>query len=551
MSYTGADLIADALAQLGVEHVFGIVSIHNMPIMDAINRLGRTKIIDVRHEQAGTHAADGYARASGKLGVMIASTGPGTSNTVTGLYEAQYGSSRVLVITGQAETAFYGKGLSYVHEAENQVPMLASVCRRVESPRHISQLGGALQAVISDMYTGRAAPGALEIPIDLQYAEAEAVSIELPDNADFMPAGRDIDRAVEMLKGASRRVIVAGGGVVAAGASDELMALAQKLDCPVLTTVDGRGVIAEDHELCVGNYYNSAGIYNAIQGADLTLAVGTKFAVGVDGQFQAQTPPGELVQIDIDGNMIGRTHTAALGIMADAKAALTAINASLDDTQANDGQFNQVVWEARDGVRKAMRDRLGPDWPQVMDVIRQRLPRDGVFVRDQTISAYNCGNQQFPIYQPRTSINPTSGAIGPGFPMSVGAAIATNRKTVVIHGDGGFMFHATELATAAQYQVPLIVCVFNDSGYGVLRWLQDTRFGRINETDLGKVAFAQMAQSMGVPAQRVKSVAEFESALDTAMAAEGPYLIDVDMEHFAPMEISVMPKKKVEVDVRA
>ena len=135
--------------------------------------------------------------------------------------------------------------------------------------------------------------------------------------------------------------------------------------------------------------------------------------------------------------------------------------------------------------------------------------------------------------------------------MSVGAAIATGQKTVVIHGDGGFMFHATELATAAQYKVPLIVCVFNDSGYGVLRWLQENRFGRINETDLGKVAFAQMANSMGVPGERVKSVAEFEAAFDTAMETEGPYLIDVDMEHFAPMEISIMPKKKVEVDVNA
>ena len=133
--------------------------------------------------------------------------------------------------------------------------------------------------------------------------------------------------------------------------------------------------------------------------------------------------------------------------------------------------------------------------------------------------------------------------------MSVGAAIAKGEKTVVIHGDGGFMFHATELATCAQYQVPLIVCVFNDSGYGVLRWLQDTRFGRINETDLGKVAFAQMAQSMGVPGERVQSVAEFEAAFDKALATEGPYLIDVDMEHFAPMEISIMPKKKVEVDI--
>lgn len=549
-SFTGADLIADALAQLEVEHVFAIVSIHNMPILDAINRLGKSKIIDVRHEQAGTHAADGYARASGKLGVMIASTGPGTSNTVTGLYEAQYGSSRVLVITGQAETAFYGRGLSYVHEAENQVPMLAAVCRRVESPRHINQLGSAFTAVINDMYTGRGAPAAIEIPIDIQYAEAQPVQVTLPSNLAFAPDVGDIDKAVEALGQASKRIILAGGGVIAANAHKELLALAELLDAPVLTTVDGRGVIPEDHPLCMGNYYNSAGIYNAIQGADLTLAIGTKFAVGVDGQFAAQTPPGKLVHIDIDGNMIGRTHHAHIGVLADAQLSLQAINSQSHELSSNDGQFNAKLLESRDGVRQAMRGRLGEDWPQVMDCIREKLPRDSVFVRDQTISAYNWGNQQFPILEPRTSINPTSGAIGPGFPMSIGAAIASSRKTLVIHGDGGFMFHATELATCAQYQVPLIICVFNDSGYGVLRWLQQNRFGRINETDLGKVAFAQMAQSMGVPAQRIASVEEFSHAMDLAMQTSGPYLIDVDMEHFAPMEISVMPKQKSEVDIR-
>ena len=172
MTFTGADLIAQKLADLNVRHAFGIVSIHNMPVFDAINRLGKTRIIDVRHEQAGTHAADGYARASGEIGVMLASTGPGTSNTVTGLYEAQYASSRVLLVTGQAETAFYGKGLGYVHEAENQLPMLRTVARRVESPRHIGQLDGALNAVVTDMRTGRGAPGAVEVPIDLQYAES-------------------------------------------------------------------------------------------------------------------------------------------------------------------------------------------------------------------------------------------------------------------------------------------------------------------------------------------------------------------------------------------
>ncbi|NCF34664.1 MAG: hypothetical protein GWP50_13990 [Proteobacteria bacterium] len=548
--FTGADLIADALGQLEVEHVFAIVSIHNMPILDAINRLGKTKIIDVRHEQAGTHAADGYARASGKVGVMIASTGPGTSNTVTSLYEAQYGSSRVLVITGQAETAFYGKGLSYVHEAENQVPMLASVCRRVESPRHINQLGGAFNAVVNDMFTGRGAPGALEIPIDIQYAATQATQVSLPKAEQFQPEQDDLDKAIEKIAKAHKRIIIAGGGVIAAGAHRELLTLAEQLDAPVVTTVDGRGVIPETHSLCIGNYYNSAGMYNALLDADLTLAIGTKFAVGVDGQFAAQTPPGELVHIDIDGNMIGRTHTADLGIVADAKQALVGINASLQQFSANDSQFNDGIWQARDGVRAAMRARLGDDWPKVMDCIRDKLPADSVFVRDQTISAYNWGNQQFPILEPRTSINPTSGAIGPGFPMSVGAAIASQRKTLVIHGDGGFMFHATELATCAQYQVPLIICVFNDSGYGVLRWLQQNRFGRINETDLGKVAFAQMAQSMGVPGQRVSNVDEFAAAMDKAMSAPGPYLIDIDMEHFAPMEISVMPKRRLEVDVK-
>jgi acetolactate synthase-1/2/3 large subunit len=546
--FTGADLIAESLVQLGVEHVFGIVSIHNMPIFDAINRLGKTQIINVRHEQAGTHAADGYARATGKLGVMIASTGPGTSNTVTGLYEAQYGSSRVLVITGQAETAFYGRGVGYVHEAENQVAMLKTVCRRVESPRHIEQLGPCLQLLIADLFTGRPAPGAIEVPIDLQYAAANPVQLSYPTGTHYPPDPQQIRAAADRITRSKRRIIIAGGGVIAAGASDELQALANKLDCPVITTVDGRGAIAETDPRSIGNYYNSAGLYKSLHEADVTLAIGTRFAVGVDGQFQAQTPPGDLIQIDIDGPMIGRTHAAAFPVLADAKAALQALIDALPDVDVNDDQFNQTLWEARDGLRASMRRRLGQDFPIIMDLIRAKLPDDGVFVRDQTISAYNWGNQQFPILHPRTSINPTSGAIGPGFPMALGAAIGSGKQTLVVHGDGGFMFHATELATAAQYQVPLIICVFNDSGYGVLRWLQETRFGRINETDLGKVAFATMARSMGVPGQRVQSLDAFEGALTEAMATSGPYLIDIDMAHFDPMEISIMPKQDYEVD---
>lgn len=540
--FSGADLIAQGLAAYGVEHVFAIVSIHNMPILDAINRLGRTAIIDVRHEQAGTHAADGYARASGKVGVMIASTGPGTTNTVTGLYEAKYASSPVLVITGQAETGFYGKGLSYVHEAENQVAMLRTVARCVESPRHVAELGASFIRVMRDMRSGRPAPGALEIPIDLQYALCPQMGFPDLDLPVFAPEAAALQRSVEKIASARRRVIVAGGGVIAAGASAELTRLAEKLDAPVLTTVDGRGSIPEDHPLCLGNFYGSAGMQQTIRDADLTLAIGTKFAVGVDGTGARQTPPGELLQVDIDPAIIGRTHRAT-GLVADARLALQGILDGLTDASGNDAQFNQAVWNGRDGLRRAMRKRLGPDFERIMDLLRERLPRDGLWVRDSTIAAYNFGNQLFPVYEPRTSINPSSGAIGPGLPFALGAVVATGKRGVLVNGDGGFLFHATELATAAQYRLPLVVCVFNDGGYGVLRWLQDTRFGRINETDLGTMDFATMAQSMGVPGVRVGDLDAFSTALDQGMSTDGPFLIDVDMTRFAPMEISIMPKQ--------
>jgi acetolactate synthase-1/2/3 large subunit len=408
----------------------------------------------------------------------------------------------------------------------------------------VSQLRAAFEQVVRDMFAGRPAPAALEIPIDLQYAATERTPFGFALGVTHAPDPVQVERFAERLQSASRRVIIAGGGVVSAGAGEALLRLAEALDAPVVTTVDGRGAIPEDHRLCIGNYYQSAGIFQSIAEADVTLAIGTRFAVGVDGQGARFRPPGDLLQIDIDANMIGRTHPAALGLAADARLALDALNQALVDVAGNDSQFNETVLTARDGVRTAMRRRLGADYPRIMDLMRDRLPRDGLFVRDTTIAAYNFGNHLFPIYAPRTSMNPSSGAIGPGLPMAIGAAIATGRQTLLVHGDGGFMFHATELATAAQYQVPLVICVFNDSGYGVLRWLQDTRFGRINETDLGKMDFALMAESMGVPGRRVRSVAEFEAALDAGMGAPGPYLIDVDMEHFAPMEISMMPKKR-------
>ncbi len=544
MTRTGADVIAEGLEALGVRHAFGIVSIHNMPMFDAINRLGFTRIVDVRHEQAGAHAADGYARATGELGVVIASTGPGTTNTVTGLYEAAFASSRVLLITGQAETGFYGRGLGYVHEADKQVPMLRSIAAAVESPRTARDIAPLLALVVGEISRGRGRPGALEIPIDLQYGEVGEQRFVAPHCNPVAADGAEIDAAVDALRAARRRVIVAGGGVVAAGAGAALAELAQTLGAPIVTTVNGRGAVSERDRLVVGNFYQSRGLAAALESADLTLAVGTRFQAGVDGANLRLKPPGTLVHVDVDPATIGRAHPASVAVVGDARLALESINAKLGAASPNDAQFNAAVFEARDGIRASLRARIGKDYAAIMDRMRECLPNDGIVVRDTTVPAYNFGNQLLPILEPRTSMSPTSGAIGPGLPMAIGAAIGTGKRTLLINGDGGFMFHATELATAAQYRAPVVACVFNDRGYGVLRGLQASRFdGRINETDLGAVDFVAMAASMGVPGRHVRSASDFAAGYEAALATDGPYLLDVDMLALEPMKGSLPPRR--------
>ena len=535
----GADAVVSALGKMGVTHVFGIVSIHNMPIFDAITRDGVIRIIDCRHEMGATHAADGYARATGKIGIAIASTGPGTTNTVTGLYEAQYASSPVLLITGQAETRFYGKAQGYVHEAEEQLSMLRTVTRRAESIRIASRIEDTILEVANDICSGRPSSGAVEIPIDLQYAEVtESKQCFNPVNPDM--AG-DLDRAISLISTSSKRIIIAGGGVTYGGASDALTRLAEKLQAPVFMTPNGRGAIAEDHPLAIGNLYQSRKLHADMLDADLSIAIGTRFQVGVGGTGAALKPPGKLLHIDIDPSIVDRVHKSDASLTGNAAEILPAIEAAMNP-QPSAPDFVKKVQTGNRELRSKLRKRLGSDYEGILDTIRELAPRDTLIVRDTTVPAYNFVNQLLPIYGPRTFIGPCSAAIGPGLPLALGAAAGTGTKTLVIHGDGGFMFHATELATASQYQLPMVICVFNDGGYGVLRGLQSQQFdGRYSDTDLGVVDFAALAESMGVTGVHVESLDEFKEAFRLAMDHSGPILLNIDMRKLIPMQGSILP----------
>ena len=534
MEMTGGEAVVSALEALGVRHVFGIVSVHNLPIYDAIARRGTITPIGVRHEQAAAHAADGYARATGELGVVIASTGPGTTNTMTGLFEAGFASSPVLLITGQIDSGYLGKAKGFLHEAEHQGLMLSSLCRRVETVRRTEDIGRAIIAVAEDIRAGRPQPGAVEIPVDQQYRRAEVVLPDLRKDTAYVPAADAVAQVAEALADATRPVLWAGGGVVSANAGPALVALAERLGAPVVTTVEGRGSIPEDHPLCLGALTTSPQVEAIVSGADVVLAVGTRFQAHSTRNWRLSFG-GTLAHLDADPGVIGRTYPTALPVVGDARIGLELLLGAIGRVSTDPGHAEQARLAA-EAAREDARAGLGADHCQIMDAIRRHAPRESVIVRDATVPAYRWGDRLLPILQPRTSVRSASAAIGPGLPLALGAAAGTGHPAVLIVGDGGFMLHVGELVTAVQHDLPVVICLFNDRGYGVLRGIQARQFeGRTTGVDLTTPDFAALARSMGMRAAQVSDPAEFERRFREAIASGRPTLLDIDLLALSPL----------------
>lgn len=535
MKMTGGDAVYHTLRALGVDYVFGIVSVHNLAIFDAIKRGGSMTAIDVRHEQGALHAADGYARSSGRLGVAITSTGPGAANAMTGLFEAGFASSPVLMITGQTETHFYGKGRGVLHEAEQQLAMLRTVTRASASPRRVEDIAPELQRVARDIMSGRPQPGAVEIPVDLQYQTFDFTPSRPLPPVRQAPDPEAVRRAAEVLASTKRRIIWAGGGVIRAGAGNELLRLAETLNAPLYTSVNGRGSLPEDHPLSAGPFMTVS--RDIISEADAVIAVGTRFQGNATANFAVDIR-GTLIHMDADPQMLGLNYPTRHGIVCDASPGLSALNHALN-AEANEPDFTRRALEAAEAARADVVQRMGEDFHRIMQCIRRELPQSAHLVRDATVASYLWGNTLLPVLEPRTSMHSTSSAIGPGLPLAIGASLGSGRqKTLVLQGDGGFMLNLAELATAAQYQLPIIICLFNDAGYGVLRLIEAQRFdGRNFGVDLHTPDFVQLAESMGVEGQRVRSTEEFEEAFAAAVSGRGPWLLDIDMSQLKPMQL--------------
>lgn len=530
--YTVADLVADILPRIGVSTVFGIVSVHNIPMLDAIGRRNALRYVMCRGEMGGAHMADAYARVSGHLGVLFTSTGPGMANAIPGLVEARFAGSPVLHITGQTGTRHIDRDAGTVHDVPGQTAMLAAACKAAFRVRAAEEAFGVLVRAAAEALSAPRGPVSVEIPIDLQRAAitrpAGLDALALPVAAALPPNPAELDAAAEILAGAKRPMLWLGNGAKQAGAAALRL---MDLGFGAVSSWNGRGIVAEDHPMTLGGLHGNGSprVQDFYGTVDAMLVVGSRLRGHETGDFSLKLPR-TLIHVDCDPAANGRTYPNSLFVHGDAALAMAGIAERLAGRTSVEPGFAEDFAAMRARARADYLATLGP-YAGFPEAIRAALPRDGVWVRDITIANTTWGNRVFPIYDPRTAVHPVGAAIGPGLALGIGAAIAARgRKTVAMCGDGGFSLGMCELWTVAQEKPDLVTMVMNDGGYGVIRHIQDAvADGRQFGHDLLTPDLAGLAALAGLPFFRVGTAESVGEVLAQALAVRGPALVEVDM----------------------
>ena len=535
-----ADGILHALAEAGATTVFGIPSIHNIGLYEALRHAPEFRHVVCRHEAAATHMADGYARARGGLGVIVSSTGPGAGFTVSALQEAWGSCAPVLMMTTNIEAAKIGKGLGVLHELEEQTALFRTITKDVIVPERAGDLYAATRHAIHLALSGRPGPVCLEVPTDLMAAQdAPASPSPPPPTGEPAPLPAGLDAAAALLRNAEQPLVLAGtdavrGSVGRGGAdnlADDLRALAEALYAPVVTNTAGKGVLPEDHPLAFGNAARKLVVETVVPGCDAALVIGSRLRE-VDAKRRGLVLPERLVHVDWDDRWIGRNYPAAIPLVGDVRAITRALRTKLEgEPYTGPRQERTAAWR-RDldtqHVRfaQALQDD-GRDELAALEAIRGALPRDGVLVVDNTQLGY-WAEYCYPSYRPGGLVGAKgSGLLGFGFPAAVGVKLACPDTPVVgVMGDGGFLYTAQELATCVRHGVGFPLIVVNDDAFGVIGYLQRSAYGTAHQERLTNPDFVQFAAAFGVSAQRVDSPAELGAALARTLASGEMHLIE-------------------------
>ncbi|MBL0422912.1 thiamine pyrophosphate-binding protein [Ramlibacter sp. AW1] len=531
---TVGDLLARLLDAAGVEAVFGVLSVHNLPLLEAIHRLGKTRYVCARGEAGAVNMADGHARVTGRVGVAVTSTGAGAGNACGALIEAQTAGTPLLHITGQVNLDYLDRGWGDVHEAKDQRAMLGAAGKAAFRVWSADTALGTLREALRVAMTPPCGPVSVEIPIDLQGARVSrppgsirplAVTVPRPDAAD-------IDRLADALASARRPLLWLGGGARHAGSGARRLL---DLGFGAVTTIQGRGVVPEDDPRTLGAFNLQPPIARLYAGCDALLVAGSKLRVPETARHTLALPERRF-RIDVDPQAEGRGYASEAFVCADAALALDALADRLEGRLRTDPGFHADLRAARAAAEAQMRENLGR-YAAVCDELQAAAGTGFNWVRDMTISSSTWGHRLFRLFEPRQSAHASGGGIGQGLSMAIGAAVGTpGRRTLVLVGDGGLMLNAAELPTAVQENTGVVLLVMNDKGYGILRNLADEQFGgRRFYADLHTPDFGLLAKAHGYAYTRIASLDRLGAQLREALASPAPAtLVEFDMDAIGP-----------------
>ncbi len=533
---TGGEAVVRTLKALGVDTVFGLIGVHALPIYDALYQHPEIRHIGVRHEQTAAFMADGYARVTGRPGVCITTTGPGAANTAAAMGTSWWDSVPVLNLMSQVASDMVDRNKGVLHEPKDQLGMFRALTKWNARVTRVEDIPSTLHRAFRSLIAERPRPIQIEVCTDVLNARVDSESVPwLTDKPSFDPPKAEpdlVDHAAAVLARAERPVLWAGGGANHAGASHELVQLAERLQAPVLTTVQGAGAIPYDHPLSLGFRPGDRRITDLLEGADALLAVGTKFVARATGHW-THSLPRQRIHVDNDPEEIGKNNPASHALVGDARQVLRQLLHALTvpagrTCWAGDVSAIRGDIEARVSERGALE-------MSVLHELRRTVQRDAILVWDQTKPAY-WASRSFPVLEPRTFLYPGYGTLGFAFPTALGAKVGQpERQVVCVCGDGGFQYALPDLATAVQFGINVVVLLFNDNAFGILKDLQDLSWqGHHYAVDLVNPDFARLAELYGLRGVTLEGPEGLGRALRDALHADRTTVIEVRMEFRRP-----------------
>jgi acetolactate synthase-1/2/3 large subunit len=549
----GSQILCEALVREGVELMYGYPGGCIMPFYDALTSYPTLHHVLVRHEQAAAHAADGYARATGKVGVCVATSGPGATNLVTGLATAYMDSMPIVAITGQVGQPLLGRD---AFQETDVIGVTQPITKYNFLVRSVDELADVVHKAFYIARSGRPGPVLIDIPKNVLFAKttyrpSASLTSEEALQADQqhhqLPADDLFAQAAQLIAQAERPLIMAGHGIVLSNAYDELRAFAEKTNIPVITTLLGLSAIPEQHPLFIGmpGMHGPAHVNHAIGNADLIVAVGLRFDDRVTGNVKAFAPHARIIHIDIDASEIHKVKVATVPIVADAKVALAALTEAVAPADKSAWLKTIRSWQVanEERQRQVQRNNDLPDPVTILDAIRKATDGEAIVVTD--VGQHQMWTARF--YQwtkPNSHI--TSGGLGTmgfGLPAAMGVKMGLPDAPVwVVAGDGGIQMNIQELATLQQEGAALKIAIMNNGYLGMVRqWQQFFHAGNYSETPISGPDYEKLAAAYGLTGMRVTRREDVDAAVKRAMETEGTVIIDFIIEAEANVYPMVAP----------